>query len=288
MIGQERFSDITEVLNKKFEEKKALIAVHRGAWGGNIIENTIPSYELALDMGGDIFECDLISSTDGVLYAFHSGTEPRTLGMKDSIYSMSSEQIDSICYINSISEPSGVHVEKFEDIVKHFTDDVIYNIDRAWDLLPQVVEVLNRYPHTKKQVIIKTAAEEKYLRFFENCDDKYMYMPIVKSLDDVERALSFKNINMVGIEIVAMTADSELLKKENLDRILAQNLYIWANVLKLSTKDSLTLYGNMDDDIALLQDKDKGWGEALRTGARILQTDWPLQLSRYRDEYFGL
>ncbi len=43
-----------------------LIAVHRGTWGGNVIQNTVQAYRIALDMGGDIFECDAALSADGV------------------------------------------------------------------------------------------------------------------------------------------------------------------------------------------------------------------------------
>ena len=35
-------------------------------WGGNVIQNTIQAYRIALDMGGDIFECDAALSADGV------------------------------------------------------------------------------------------------------------------------------------------------------------------------------------------------------------------------------
>lgn len=71
-------------MNKKLfdaiEEKKVLIAAHRGALGGNIIDNTFLSAKTALAMGADIIEMDAIISTDGILYAFHDGEEK-----KDSI-----------------------------------------------------------------------------------------------------------------------------------------------------------------------------------------------------------
>ena len=36
MVGQERFKEINSLLNKRLEEKKVLIAVHRGCGCGNI------------------------------------------------------------------------------------------------------------------------------------------------------------------------------------------------------------------------------------------------------------
>lgn len=69
MVGKKEYAQINELLNARLDAKKVLIAVHRGAWGGNIIEGTVPSLELALKMGADMFECDLSKSTDGVIYA---------------------------------------------------------------------------------------------------------------------------------------------------------------------------------------------------------------------------
>lgn len=48
MVGKKEYAQINELLNARLDAKKVLIAVHRGAWGGNIIEGTVPSLELAL------------------------------------------------------------------------------------------------------------------------------------------------------------------------------------------------------------------------------------------------
>ena len=126
MFGNQDFSDINRILNRRFEEKKALIAVHRGTHAGNIIENTIPAFETALQLGGDLFEFDLIRSTDGEIYAFHDGMEPRNFGCTENIKTMSSTQIDRLLYRNADWEISGVHVEKFENILQHFTGNELY------------------------------------------------------------------------------------------------------------------------------------------------------------------
>lgn len=287
MFGKECYKEINQNLNKKFEEKKALVAVHRGAWGGNIVENTIPSCRLCLEMGGDVFECDVVSSTDGVLYAFHDGTEMRNLSRSENIKTMSSATIDSLVYNNCIAEPSGVHVEKFEDIVKYFCHGEIFNIDRAWDILPQLTAALDKYPDVINQAIIKTHVVPEQLDFLDKYPRKYMYMPIVKTMDDVKKALSYQNLNMVGMEIIAVLPEDELFQDENIRFIKDQGLYIWVNVIKLGAADRIRLFGGLDDDAALLDDPDKSWGEVLRKGGDILQTDWPWQLAKYRDAYFA-
>ena len=39
-----------------------------------------------------------------------------------------------------------------------------------------------------------------------------------------------------------------------------------------------------DDDTALLESEDKGWGKIVEMGADIIQTDWPLHLSCYLEK----
>ena len=68
-----------DALNQKIAEKKHLIAVHRGTWHGNIIQNTIPAYQISLKMGADMVEADIVSSKDGVLFSFHDHHEPDVL-----------------------------------------------------------------------------------------------------------------------------------------------------------------------------------------------------------------
>lgn len=287
MFGKKEFNKINELLNKNFKEKKALIAVHRGSWGGNIIENTTPSCRLALDMGGDMFEVDLISSTDGVIYAYHDGSEKRNLNHEDNIKTMSSETINSLTYKNCIGLDSNVKVETFESILKNFTNGELFNIDRAWDILPQVSNILKNYPNSIKQILIKTPVKDEYLKFLDSCEQKFMYMPIVYNMEDVKKVLSYNNINTVGMEIIAKTKDDSLFKDENIKYIKSQGLFIWINAINLSGLPSEYLFGGLDDDTALTESEDKAWGKILEKGADILQTDWPLQCSRYRDKYFS-
>ena len=219
MFGKEEYREINANLNRQLEEKQVLIAVHRGTWGGNVAQNTIQAYRISREMGGDIFECDLAPSTDGVFYAFHDGTEPGNLGRQENIKTMSSQEIDSLVYINTVFEPSGVHVEKLEDILRTFCHGELFNIDRAWDHLLQLIPVLDRYPHTLHQAIIKTPVKPEYLGFFQNCPQKYPYMAIVQNLEEVEQALAWPGINLVGMELQASTKEDDLFQDALIQRL---------------------------------------------------------------------
>ena len=41
MVGKKEYAQINELLNARLDAKKVLIAVHRGAWGGNMISEAI-------------------------------------------------------------------------------------------------------------------------------------------------------------------------------------------------------------------------------------------------------
>ncbi len=288
MIGKACYREINRLLEEQLDKKNVLIAVHRGTWGGNIIENTIPAYKMALSMGADLFECDVAMSTDGIIYTFHDGGESRLLGEMKNIRTISSEEIDKQIYKNSIGEPSGVSVGRLEEVFTSFTHHELFNIDRGWDFLPQIDALMCQYPKTIRQAIIKTPVKDCYLEFFQNCPTKYMYMPIAYAMEDVKKALAWPDINIVGVELIARTKEEELFQKENIDWIKEQDLYVWVNAITLSNEKKHVLFGGLNDDTALLDNPNHSWGKLFEMGVNVIQTDWPVQLQAYRKRYFNL
>ena len=285
MFGKDCYSEINENLNKAFEEKKVLIAAHRGAWGGNIIENTIPSFNLALEMGADMFECDVSKSTDGILYAFHDGYEKSLLGVDKNIEKLSSAEINGLGFFNSIREPSGVNVASFESIVAHYKNGELYNVDRSWTKFPETIAVLQKYPWALKQALVKSPVRDDVLEHLGKCPDKFMYMPIVRSMEDVEKTLNYPDINLVGMEIIANSQGDELFSGDTVKYLHGKGVFAWVNSITLSNKPQHVLYGGLDDDMALLKSRDESWGKMIQKGIDIIQTDWPWQLKNYRDAF---
>lgn len=199
---------------------------------------------------------------------------------------MTSAEIDALEFYNSIDEPSGKHVQRFEEVVKYFTHGELFNIDRSWPILAETHELLKNYPHVVKQAIIKTPVKDEYLEFFQNCPVKYMYMPIVYNMEELRKVLTYDNINIVGVEAIAKTADSEMIDPENLKWIREQGLYIWVNSINLGRGHELS--GTYNDDVALSEGPDAAWGVLMDRGYNVIQTDWPSLLASYRDERFGV
>jgi len=116
-----------------------------------------------------------------------------------------------------------------------------------------------------------------------------MFMPICYNMADVEKALSYKEVNVVGAEIIAATTQDELYQDETIAAIHAKGLFCWVNALSLGDygHDYLprkSLYGDLADDISVIQDPSLGWGKLMKKGIDIIQTDWPAILYNYRKE----
>src|SRR3712207_54584 len=62
--------------------KKPLVIGHRGA-SGSLPEHTIPAYRLAIRVGADYIEPDLVSTKDGVLIARHEPMLGGTTNVED-------------------------------------------------------------------------------------------------------------------------------------------------------------------------------------------------------------
>ena len=286
MFGKNCYREINEQLNRAFKKSKALIAVHRGVWGGNVLGNTIPAFRMAGELGADMFELDVSKSTDGILYAFHDGSEKHMLGIDTNIETLSSSEISKLTYFNTIGEPSGIHIELLESVISFFRDGELYNVDRAWDKLSETIAMIKKYPWAIKQALIKAPVKEATLEFLNECPEKIMYMPIVYSMRDIEKALSYPEINMVGMELIAGKPEDELFQDDAIKYVHSKQLFVWANAITLSGLSRHILFGGLDDNTALFKSRDGAWGKLLRMGIDIIQTDWPCQLKNYRDTYF--
>ena len=288
-LGQMRYAQINTPLSQKLAQKKCLIAAHRGSWGGNIAQNTVGAYKAALQMGADIVETDVNATTDGVLYSFHDGNEQRVFGVEKSIRQMDSKEVESYHPINTCNELTAARINRLTEVLDFLSHGKLLNIDRAWNIIPQLLEVLDRYPNAKYQVVIKAPLKAKAAYEYLNAHPvKYMFMPICYSFEDVEAALSYPDLNVVGCEIIAFDEQMELFSDESIQRIHDRNLFVWVNAVTLGDVGVRPLYAKLDDDVSVLEDPSLGWGKLFEKKIDVMQTDWPALLYQYRRKILGV
>lgn len=288
-FGQKRYEDINGLLNAKFDEKQVLICAHRGSWHGNVIQNTTLAYKAALMQGADIVETDTTKSWDGEVFSIHDGVEPRLFGWTRNSTRMTAEQIAAFTPFNALGEPSSHRVQRLEEVFDFLRDGQLLNIDRSWRAGGQVVPLLDKYPHMLRQAILKAPLDHpEVLEQLENHPVKYMFMPICYSIADIEKALEYKNINTVGAELIAFTPEDELYSDEAIRFVHGKGLFCWVNALTLTdVPPRKALYGDLDDDISIMESPARGWGRLMDKGIDVIQTDWPALVKNLRLQRLG-
>lgn len=288
-FGQSRFEETNALLNAKFAEKKVLICAHRGSWHGNVIQNTTIAYRAALMQGADIVETDTTASRDGIVFSLHDGVEWRLFGTPRSGLKLTAAQLESFHPLNALGEPSTHNIQRLSAVCEFLTHGELINIDRSWRANGLVLPLLDKYPHMRRQAILKAPPDAK--RVYEQLDShpvKYMFMPICRSLDELDQALAYKDINTVGVELIAATAQDEMYQDEVIREIHAKGLFCWVNALTLADYYPETaLFGELDDDNSIWRGPDQGWGRLMDKGIDVIQTDWPALVRDYRRTRLG-
>jgi len=270
---------IRDLLDRKKSESPVMIAAHRGASGGNIIENTCCGFECALKNGADILELDVVRSTDGKLYVFHDGNEHRLLGIEENIKTLSSDQIEKLTYYNPSRKMTGFKVERFEKVLSHFKGrEVLMNVDRAWKIWPDVLEAVRKYDMWR-QVIIKSPVQRTYLDVLKDYPEPVMYMAIVENEEHLRILKEYPTVNLVAMEMIFLTEQDSHIAPQRIERYHEDGLLLWVNALRLH--DEWNRSAHHDDNVAILEDMDRGWGWLADYGFDIIQTDWPLLMRNY-------
>ncbi|MCC8065782.1 MAG: DUF4996 domain-containing protein, partial [Clostridiales bacterium] len=206
-----------------------------------------------------------------------------------NIMTMSSEEIDACGYGNSLGLHSGIHPQRLRDLFENFSRETLINIDRASrGDLKETLKLMSKYPHVLRQAVLKTPVRTEYLELLEDYPDKFMYMPIAYNRSEIEKVLSYQNINTVGVEIIARTNEDELFAPDTIGWLHGLGLYAWINTLSMSDLPKHVCYGDLNDDRALLHSADEVWGVLMERGVDVLQTDWPVLLEAYRKEKFDI
>lgn len=166
----------------------------------------------------------------------------------------------------------------------YFKDQGLINLDRAWNFLPDVFDLIDQ-TGTIEQVILKGPLNEETITALKSSTNKYMFMPKVGTLQELSTVLAMEEINIVGVEIKVETIDSDFFKKSNINKIKDNNLFVWVNALTMD--DQKKLFAGFDDNASLIKGEDSGWQVILEKGADIIQTDWPALLSKYRNQWLN-
>jgi len=273
-----------KLLNKKFSEEEVLVVSHRGFGGGNIVLNTISAMQNAINCGADILELDISVSLDGEFFVFHQNMEPRNFLTFKKISKMTAAEINSRSLYNNAFKESEAQVPTLDEMIEFLSEkDVLINVDKCDQLGKKVLVKLDQYD-IEEQVLVKGECTDQFLEIVNQHQKNYMFMPVVKSILDIENVLKYDNINIVGFEFVFETQKHELLSKKLISKLKEKGYFIWANAINLGKGKYLS--ADFDDDKSILVGADAGWGKLIDYGFNVIQTDWPPLLKNYLKKRF--
>ncbi len=272
---------MNDYFNGELARKRVLIAAHRGVAGGSIIENTVKGFIAAVNQGADIVEMDVVKTRDDKLVCIHDGME-RRLFYLDWRYTPAYREktVMRRRYYNTCLVPLPEHINRFDDALEALKGRCLINVDRCWKHFDLVFKAVLRH-NMAEQVIFKGPPKEEYYKQFEAQSAPFMFMPIVKNIDDIVPAES-ADINLVGFELIFEDLSSPLAERALINRLRAEGKMLWVNALNLSYTKKLC--GGYDDNKSLLEGPDKGWGELIKHGFNAIQTDWPAAMYNYLEK----
>ncbi|MDS2889072.1 glycerophosphodiester phosphodiesterase, partial [Streptococcus pneumoniae] len=139
---------------------------------------------------------------------------------------------------NSLNEPILQKIEKISDVLKNFEGQSLINIDRSWFYCDTFLDKLKTYP-SLNQVLLKSPVKKELLEMLRDSGLNVMYMPIIKTIEELDFVLSFEGINTVAVELVFQDLENPIISKKVIDDLHEKGLLIWVNALTLS--DSIIL-----------------------------------------------
>lgn len=190
---------------------------------------------------------------------------------------MTSEQIDQMKTLNSLGLVNNQRVERLKEVLERFRGKCLINIDRSWFYWKEIIALLDSMD-MKDQILLKSGVEEGLLKDLADSKTDIMYMPIMRKPEEWE-ILERYEINMAAAELIFEDLDSDFIKPEFMERLKKQGIAPWVNAITLD--DTTILSGLLDDNKAIREGFDESWGELIRLGFEIIQTDWPALLKGY-------
>lgn len=232
--------------------------------------------------GCEIAELDIVATADGVYLPFHPGQEQQLFGEDFDIRDLTFEELETHKLINAFGSRTTRSLESLKELIIDSPQDLILQFDKSWNYWPEFLEFLDQFADThKKRFLLKSEVTQDDLDKLSNHPEKYMYMGIVSTKEELNLLVQAENINIIGVEILASSPEDDLYGADLIQQLQDEKGWI-SQINTIQVNDTKDLYAGLDDHVALFDSPDKVWGKLTSMGARIIQTDWPEQLFSYR------
>ncbi|MBR0536706.1 MAG: glycerophosphodiester phosphodiesterase family protein [Clostridia bacterium] len=255
-----------------------LVCAHRGSAAGNIPCNTLAAFNAALMEGADMIELDVAVSADGKYYVFHPGMEKAYLKIRSFIRLLPSKKVDRLRLYNPDDTKTQFGVNTLAEAFDFLRGKCYINVDKFWTDVPGISRAI-RESGVEKQVVVKTGTSERELAEVRKYAADFMFMPIVRSADDVTDDLVSQGVNCIGAEALFKTLDEPCCSPAYIEEMHAKGRILFVNAEVYDHKAVIS--AGLTDDASLVQGPQAGWGKLADMGFDVIQTDWTGLLKSY-------
>ena len=258
--------------------KYVLVASHRGDWR-NWPENSIPAIESVIDMGVDIMELDLKLTADSVLVLCHDKTINRTTTGKGRVCDITYDSIRKC----DLKRAHGVKIDNMKmptlrEALEVCKDRIVVNVDQGYEYYDLVLAITEELDMTDQVLIKGKRPADVVAAKFAEYPRNMMYMPIIDILKPQGQQLfeEYRSKGIVPLAYEVCWNEYTPQVEECMKQVVESGSKLWVNTLWAS------LCGGLDDDKAYAEkNPDAVYGEMIRRGATIIQTDRPQFLLEY-------
>ena len=279
----------SERLVAELEDETAatvMVVAHRACWSNGAPENSLSAIRECEQIGADIIEIDVAVTADGVPILLHDETVDRTTDGVGPVSELSLADVRGLRLRVGPGGPgSGLTNERIptlEEALQASKDKFLINLDVKAEVFDQAYAVV-RSLDIDDQILMKMSAlpDDPRLRSADFVGQT-LFMPIIRqcmpqnngapcSASVSEVAPGFSPYNPIAYEVVYGDAD---YLREGVAVMQDMGGRIWVNTLEPHHAAGHT-------DALAVADPDAHWGQVMRDGANIIQTDRPALLLSY-------
>lgn len=235
-----------------------MIAAHRGAHLEDP-ENSMAAFRKAIEMGIDIIELDVRCTKDGVLVLVHDKTVDRTTNGKGAVKDFTFEEIRKLRLKHNGALTTEI-VPTLEEALSFTKGKIMIDLDiKAADCIDQIMETVNK-TNTVNQCLF-FVGEAEHAKMVK--DTNPAFMTLLRTNSVKEATDCFKTVKSDAIHIDDSHNTVEVIKG-----IKANGARVWHNAL-----------GDVDKQVGA--GNIAAFEQALKTGANIIQTDYPALLKEF-------
>jgi len=269
-----------------------VVAAHRGChekaphhgWG-TAPENSREALLRCVAMGVDIMETDIRKSRDGYLVIIHDDRVERTTDGKGGVADLTLAQLKALRLRENEGGPDAPLTKEailtLDEMLALAKDRIVLNLDIKDMIYAEVIDAVIR-AGARDRVIVKTTAGLGSIALASISPyDRVPFMVIPKNGDpgatDVPAIIGRQMVGRVKPIAIELPYIPIAALPAIVDRARNEGVRLWVNTLF----NGFVVGAGSDTDA--LRDPAGVWGQLVRAGVSIFQTDEPEALIRYRD-----